>query len=51
MIVKTKNKESGSKLILIPENILEVSLLEDLNKVFNRYKDRELQDLVTKLLD
>ena len=51
MKIKVKSKASGDKYILIPENLLEISLLEDISKVFERYKDRELQELVTKLLN
>lgn len=51
MKIKVKSKKMGDKYVLTPENLLEVSLLEDLTEVFNMYKDRDLQVLISKLLD
>lgn len=51
MKIKVKSKKTGDKYVLTPENLLEVSLLEDITEVFNLYKDRDLQALISKLLD
>ena len=51
MKVKVKSKKTGDKYVLTPENLLEVFLLEGLTEVFNKYKDRDLQVLISKLLD
>jgi len=50
MRIEVKSKSSGDRYVITPENLLEVSLLEDLAKVFELYKDRELAELVNKLL-
>ena len=50
MKIEVKSKSSGDTYKLKPENLLELSLLEDLAKVFELYKDRELAELVNKLL-
>lgn len=51
MKIEVKSKKAGDKYVLTPESLLEVCLLEDLTKVFERYKDKELQVLISKLLE
>lgn len=51
MKIEVKSKSSGDTYKLKPENLLELSLLEDLAKVFELYKDRELQELINQLLN
>ncbi len=51
MKIEVKSKTSGDVYKLTPENLLEVSLMEGLCKVFELYKDKELQMLINKLLE
>jgi hypothetical protein len=51
MRIEVKSKRSGDRYLLTPESLLDVNLLEDLSKVFERYKDKELAELINKLLN
>ena len=51
MIEKLKSQLSGGKLVLTPENITEVALLEDLVQVFKLHRGKELYDAIQKILN